>query len=423
MVANERGVFKSLDTMYGPAGEAGQRQTAFESVSQIIVSEASREIQEVMKDTSKDISELAIPLFYSLIANFGKKRQQLAQMAKTPRKEFFGVRYKDTDGDFYLTTNLHGVYEPANLAALAQLSERIKSIPFNGKKFAETSNKTSEIVLGRHFSCEIQMIDEETMKQKSTVTAQEEGELAELGKEWARKKTIMTQYDWDGQIKKERPKIYEKGRQKSLLNLLEEEYPSPTSPSDTKYLNNRKSHYILATMRMQIGQQMVRTAQWLTWLSQNGEVDPREHMLDAASKPVVSLITQDLFLHDETLKECAKLFVEVLKWDRKASNINELKDRVALFRHLYAHVSPHARGSGAIGEWFEKSLYDAFGLSCSYTPAYPKESVDLVAQGNLKFSDYLRRYHTLVHIQGEQCELAANVTSFGLNDGKTESKN
>lgn len=420
MVAITRGVFISPDTMYGAAAEVAQRQQVFNVASNKIVSDASRAIQEVMQDTSKDISELAIPLFYDLLAKFAKKRNQLAQIAKTPSKERFGIRPMDTEGDFFSSTHLHGVYEPANLAALEQLSERIQSIPFNGKKFAGTSHKTSEVVLGREFSCEIEIIDAETMQKRTTYTPQEEASLTALGAKMRKQQLEKPIYEFDREINKKYPHTHEKNRLKSVSGLLEKEYPSPKDASDTKYLINRKSHYIRVIMSTKIGHKMVPTTEWLTWLTQNGAQDPRAQMLHPNCRPVVSVITQDLFLHDETLKECARLFVEILKWDRKTANIEDLKDRVAVFRHLYARVSPHLRGSAAIGEWYEKSLYNAFGLTCTYTPAYPKESVDLVAQGKLKFSDYLRRYHTLVHIPGEKMDLAAQVASLELNDGKVE---
>ena len=188
----------------------------------------------------------------------------------------------------------------------------------------------------------------------------------------------------------------------SVTREIEEQYPSPETASDTKYARNRKSHYILTTMRSQIGKKMFATAQWLTWLSQIEGQDPRSQMLDQDLCAVVTVLSQNLFLHDETLEECAKLFEKILHWDPKTSSVDDLKDQMALFRYLFAHVSPFLRGSAACGQWFEQSMYDFFGLSCTYAPAYPKEGVDLAALTKLKFSEYLERYHTLVHVPGEE---------------------
>lgn len=57
---------------------------------------------------------------------------------------------------------------------------------------------------------------------------------------------------------------------------------------------------------------------------------------------------------------------------------------------------PYIRGSAAIGEWLEGSIYQYHGISYSYHPSYPRESVDLIAITSLKFSTYLEKYHRLV---------------------------
>lgn len=441
-------VLVSPTNQYGPVAEYGQRQAAFEQASKRIVGVATKQIKDALASTSS-----SAPLFYQLLTQFAKERRRLALEAGTQEAGNFGLFTARSNGEFHPNTPLVGHYVPANASLLSQLRDRTQSIPFNGLTFSTTAIKTTETVLGRQFSCETQIFDAATMLRKATpipedgpitrqivpllhiaaelkrlhatvyaqVEAAAQAKKANAGvsdlvdelkkshpKMYSQLMTDLAQakelnvtiFDIDGELKKSHPETYLRNRFHAPVSHLEK--ICPTDDRDPKYAVNSKAHYVLSTMRTQIGNQMVATSQWLTWLPKPSEgEDPREQLQKEGPQPVVAHMPQDVFLHEKTLKECARLFDQAVHWNRETSTVDELKDKVALFRHLFAQVSPYVRGSAAAGGWYEQAIYDAFDAPCSYHKAHPTDSVDLVAISKLSVADYLHRYRTLVRVPGD----------------------
>ncbi len=380
---------------YGPAAQYQQRQEIYQATTRQCVAKASEVIQRVAGQASPNF----VPVFHELSNTFARTRQELAIQAGTEYAEDFGTLATATNDEFFPCTPLTGVYASANQIVLRELHQQIRAIPFEGPNFASTTHKIEETVLNRRFSFETQIFDASTMLQKSNHTAQELGKVRVFFQKIRQDNPSATNFACVAQLKQKHPDLYAKDRFHSCLAMMEEDFPSP---KDVKYSINRKSHYILSTMRTQIGNKMYATCQWLTWLAQEGATDPRDQLIKLGSQPVVYLLPQDIFLHDVTKKECARLYDQNLHWDKTKSTVNELKEQVALFRYLFAQASFYKRGSAALGEWHEQSVFDALGFpGTSYHPIFEKESVDLVAQIVPSFSEYLRRYHTLVHIPGD----------------------
>jgi hypothetical protein len=91
------------------------------------------------------------------------------------------------------------------------------------------------------------------------------------------------------------------------------------------------------------------------------EEDPVEHMKERSK---ITIIHQDEFLIDATLKDIAALFKKALMCDKE--NFSDLKDAVMLMSYELDHNMPLGRGSSAVGEWMEQAIYASKGYQMKY---------------------------------------------------------
>ena len=95
-----------------------------------------------------------------------------------------------------------------------------------------------------------------------------------------------------------------------------------------------------------------------TWL--NRDLEPPIVSMRAQSK--VILLHHDPRMIRETLDDISKIFAHAIAWDQLRESVDDLKDRVALLRYLYANCMPCLRGDGAIGDWLELLIYRYHGF-------------------------------------------------------------
>lgn len=80
--------------------------------------------------------------------------------------------------------------------------------------------------------------------------------------------------------------------------------------------------------------------------------------------PISTLIhTEPLFI-PQILNEIAKLFKKAVEWDKQAPQ--ELLNLIGQINYLFSHAMPFQRGSAAIGEWIEQSLFRYHGYDVAY---------------------------------------------------------
>ncbi|MES2199360.1 MAG: hypothetical protein V4489_04250 [Chlamydiota bacterium] len=65
------------------------------------------------------------------------------------------------------------------------------------------------------------------------------------------------------------------------------------------------------------------------------------------------LTHQDPDFTEKTMKEAKHLFTKCIT----CKSEQELKENMAIFRYLFAHMAPYNRGSASIAEWIEKAVY------------------------------------------------------------------
>jgi hypothetical protein len=199
-------------------------------------------------------------------------------------------------------------------------------------------------------------------------------------------------------LKTEHNTLYQRLIMNIGLHDLSKSYPSPTRDQNGKIkagnLKNLKSHFALATVRLEINSKLFSLSRYLTWMYVDEATDPVERMLQNS---VVRIIHQDNFLIDDTLQAIAELFEKAVRWDNKTESLDELKRKVALFRFTYAHCMPCCRGDGAIGDWLELALYRFHGF---VNTEYNHDKLACFETlSSLSLSRYLKRYNSIIDVK------------------------
>ncbi|MBP9841957.1 MAG: hypothetical protein KBC64_05995 [Simkaniaceae bacterium] len=104
-------------------------------------------------------------------------------------------------------------------------------------------------------------------------------------------------------------------------------------------------------------------------------------------RTAVVLMHQHFSLIEPTLEKISEVFKRIIEWNKE--DPQDLKKEVALFRYLFAHCCPFSRGSAAIGEWFEKTLYAYHGFTITHNP---EKTGDLDALIALTFEAFFEVY-------------------------------
>lgn len=168
----------------------------------------------------------------------------------------------------------------------------------------------------------------------------------------------------------------------------------------------KKSDFILVTLRAEIdtaenGQtkQMFPLSQYITWAYRDFKEDPVEHMRSpddngaVVTRSIITIIHQDPFLIKPMLAKCAKIFKDVIQWDKK--EIQALKDQVAHFLIYMSHAMPNLRGSGSICDELEIALYEYHGYKLTYNDS---KWTNLEALTSFPH-EFIANYNSMIHLE------------------------
>lgn len=391
--------------MYGPAEQFQQRQMSYTQESQMIVEEGATSIQTAIMENKSLVS-----FFHELIFVFAKKRQEIAINAQTPDAEKYGRLHKDgIQEGANLYTPLCGTYEKANKLAIAALHDAMSSIPHTKKDFIKTSKTIEEVVSNRHFSYQIEILSGQKLREREwdtplplEVLSSLDLQIEEVSESIAGNECNNELYARFKLFKTKYPDLYKRDRMFFYIKFLGQAFPSPgaiqNSSKEVVLLKDGnqdylKSDYVLVTARTEIDKKMYATSQMLTWLYRGFNEDPFDRM---ARCSVTLVLHQDIYLNEASMNECANLFADILQWSPEKP-VDELMEKVALLRYIFGHTMPFARGSAAIGEWLERSIYHHFGYSCVNTG--PNQvGIDLLAITALSYKKYLQDYKRVIQI-------------------------
>lgn len=144
--------------------------------------------------------------------------------------------------------------------------------------------------------------------------------------------------------------------------------------------------WALLSIRSETDGKIRTLSQYVTWL------DPKRKKR-VSKRGIISIIHQDPFLIEGTLKIASVLFKEALEWDGK--DVKTLKNRVALMEYELAHGMAFIRGSSAIAEWLEMAIYWYHGFRLTY---HPDKLVNL--EGLTSFpKEFVECYSSMVHLE------------------------
>lgn len=385
----------TLQSQYGSPSDFDARQRRFENRSSEIIRDASTKLKQALASGSD-----LIPFFHEMRSEFAAKRGEIAREEGAPDAHRFGGLYEDLEDGYYPYTELVGPYREANRFAVENLSKELASLSHDYRQFHETSKKIQEVVAGRHFSTEVKILASQDVAEWSHEVPREV--VSKYAVPLRDANPGLTPIQLWGKYKEAQPKLYLHSKMHFHLMQIAQIFPSPKHDSQrTKIVSgtaaNLKSEYVLVTKRVEIDGKMVSIGQQLTWVYRTFNSDPFQRMTNPAFQPVITVLHQDIFLHPISMNECARLFGEIMKLNPRDTRDEDLKNRVALLRYIFA-VMPYKRGSAAIGEWIERTIYDCFGYSTTYQPRYAKESPDIIAINSLRYSEYLKRYKEIVQI-------------------------
>jgi hypothetical protein len=144
---------------------------------------------------------------------------------------------------------------------------------------------------------------------------------------------------------------------KAIQNL-EVEFSEP-DPDDGQILP--KTHYLIFSMRHQVLGKLYATSKYVTWLSRIAGEDLDDTIDRAIKNSRWIVMHQDIFLLEDTLKECERLFRDVFNWNHSRGT-EELKEKMAPLIYLLTHSHRDSRGTAAMNEWLERGIYRALGF-------------------------------------------------------------
>lgn len=407
-------------------GKYGGHQSDYQERSGAIIERAVRKIQETPK-TMEDLTKL----FFVLLADFQEERQRIAREHKTPTAEAFGRR-RDTEGrkDFYFTT-LEAEYREYNSKVLSLFAVPMMNMNLMTKSSEPKSVKLTDEWLGQTTTLELEIFENERLTQLNWLSPPHVSELPDdfpMDLYHKQQKTSLSDAELSiylagmKKFKAEYPVMYKRMKMVALMLKMQEEFPSPKYTPlpgggysfDGKE-GNLKSFFVLGTARWQIPSadgkiNAYATTQFLTWLYRNHRDQPVPKMMRDST---MMLIHPEKFFIPDLLQQIAKIFAQSILWDNK--NTQDLKNSCLLFRHGFSTAMPTERGSGAISEWFEVTIYNFHRfLEFRYNKG---KSVDLEALTAPLLSHFAARYDSMVELGERRAEYsdASLVGSSGQN--------
>ena len=330
-------------------------------------------------------------LFHDTVHSLGGMRHDIAVDHGTEHAEMYGnPRNGSSSAGFVMSTGLYEVYNEYNDRLLLELQRYLRTMKHTVKNFQQTELKVQrEPCLGRRTSIEFSILS------------------AEKGAEWQVAYSRET-YDRMCGICSISPldecssieQCFNHLMTTDVMRIIKEKSIDDYKRLKTMHVikdvynqfSGRKSDWVLATVRCEMHGKMYALTQYLTWMYRTYQDDPVDWMTTRTDPTVISLIHQDVFLINETLNDLANVFKQAIEWD--GNNIQELMNLVGLINYLFAHAMPFERGSAAICEWLEMSIYRYHGLDLQYNEAVSINMEALV----LPLNEFIEKYPSMVKL-------------------------
>jgi hypothetical protein len=391
-------------------GKYGGYQSDYANRSEKIINQSVGKIEGIEKKL-EDLTKL----FFVLLSDFQKERNDIAKDHNTQEWQRFGTR-RDTGGkyDFYFTT-MDDNYASYNPQAMSLFAKHMKTMGLMNRSQTPKIVELQDEWQGQKTSLKLEILEGDQLLKLKWIQAVSQDELPadfpfdlyekqNKGPLSAQERQKLR--DAMGKIKNLHPELYKRIKMCSMLQQLNKDFPSPKAIPQKGGGNlfegkegNLKSFFVLGTARWAVpskegdGKSLAyATTTYLTWLYRDTKTDPVDRMQKYST---MKLVHTDNFTIDPLLNEISTIFAKAVLCDPKdAQGVKELKDHNLKFRHLFANVMPTERGSAAISEWFETAIY-RFHCFNDFKYANGK-SVDLEALTLPLLSEFAAKYDSLV---------------------------
>lgn len=364
----------------------GLHQKAYLEKVQEFVSEATRNIRQAVEEEN-DLEQV----FHQLLDFFGTSRHKIAMEHRTEDAELYGVRRDGaTFSGLTMFTSLIGSYGLYNKPLLSRIQTQLGTMKRSNKGFTQTTLQTHGGALGRETSLEFSILTPENKMEWAhdltedyykkicdicEITLSNDSDLSQ------RFNQLVLNEEYMRRVKERSIGDYKKLKICSVINDIFTCFPG------------RKSDWVLTTVRCQMHGKMYALTQYLTWMYRTYNDDPVSYMITRKDPTIISLVHQDVFLIKETLRDIADLFKKAIEW--MGESMQELVNLVGLINYLFAHAMPFKRGSAAIGEWLESTIYSFHGLELKYNE---EVSINMEAL-TLPLEEFINKYPSYIQLQ------------------------
>lgn len=347
---------------------------------------------KLIKKIPKEESAL-VEFFYTMIERLSASRRELAERHNTEVAEFFGFRRELNPFKSAATTfPRDGIYGEYTKVILERMSHIINRLIKEKLK----SHKEVDCFENLNSSVEIKLISADLINNPIIQKKFPKWFPLDLfAKEDLKDPKIKMIKKRDRELKKREPELYQQIQLNGGLQGLNQEFPSPICifPGGPLYGDQRnlRNSFALATLRIQVGNAMLGTTKWLTWLHRSNDGDnPVPRMLVNSS---VLVIHMDKYLIDPILKQIAELFAKAVCAGKE--NPVDLQKYVGLMLYHFSHCMPFLRGSSSISEVIEGAIYEACDFKVLHNPNL---LADLEALSTSKISEFMKKYPEMIEL-------------------------
>jgi len=352
-------------------------------------------IDLVAQEVSKGKGNVQLPHLLELLSRI---RSEVAHATHTRAAELFGIRRHEEDSPFtFPSLTFDGQYALAG----AKLSRTVLSLfakALSGKKSLEKIFRTSFTYSEQDSpvsSYKLDLYSQQALKESGLdvihwrcgmgqspadklVEPVSYAHFLKTKQDAAVREKVCARFK---EFKRQEPETLGQGYQGIKLASVIRDLKTFYTKSD------EKTHFLVFSLRHQVLGKLYATTQYVTWLHRIEGEDLQSTLDRAQVHSKFRTIHQDIFLVEDTLRECEALFESVLEWDHSMGH-EELKERMALLIYLLTHNHRDIRGGAAANEWLERGIYKALGF---HILAPTTRMVDLDAFANV-YKEFVVEY-------------------------------
>lgn len=368
-----------------PAQYGGQQEDYLQRAEATI----QRGVETIQSRLSTRIDPAEI--FLEVQKLFSESRHQIAVDHGTTSAEQFGTLRKTPLAEgYYIRTQLEAPYERYSHVVKEQFCQMLSTMKHDARAFQETTKSFRENILGQETRFDVKIYNPIDLIGLFENHPQEKT-LQKLAKSPLSADKIQADYKCLRHIKNKGPEVYQH------LGLLAYIQDLARNRRDTPF-----NAFALGTLHIKLSDKFYPTSQYLVDLDIDNQTDPVERMAKTSGSMIIH---QDVFLSDEMQSEMAKLFARAMAWRAKKDSLDELKNRVALFRKAYSDWMPNYRGDGAIGDWWELAIYRVKGFTQTH---YSHERLPCFESlASLSLSRYLAEYGNIISVEALEAPAAS----------------